>query len=106
MLRGEIGPVVVCVMDKERLADYQAMARDLREAGIRAEVYLGGSGMKAQLKYADRRRSPVAVIQGSDEAARGEVQLKDLGAKTQQSVPRDAVVGALASTAYPVPTHG
>ena len=75
---GEAGPVVVCVMDKERLGDYQAMARDLREAGIRAEVYLGGSGMKAQLKYADRRRSPVAVIQGSDEAARGEVQLKDL----------------------------
>ena len=78
VIPGEAGPVVVCVMDKDRLGDYQAMARDLREAGIRAEVYLGGSGMKAQLKYADRRRAPVAVIQGSDEAARGEVQLKDL----------------------------
>ena len=82
---GEAGPVVVCVMDKERLGDYQAMARDLREAGIRAEVYLGGSGMKAQLKYADRRRSPVAVIQGSDEAARGEVQLKDLALGAQMA---------------------
>jgi histidyl-tRNA synthetase len=73
--RDERGPVVVCVMDKERLADYQAMAKELRDAGIRAEVYLGGSGMKAQLKYADRRRSPIAVIQGSDEATRDEVQL-------------------------------
>jgi histidyl-tRNA synthetase len=74
----ESGPVVVCVMDRDRLAAYQAMAAELRSAGIRAEVYLGASGMKAQLKYADRRRAPIAVIQGSDEAARGEVQLKDL----------------------------
>jgi histidyl-tRNA synthetase len=74
----EAGPVVVCVMDKDRFADYQKMASELRAAGIRAEVYLGGSGMKAQLKYADRRNAPVAVIQGSDEAAQGVVQLKDL----------------------------
>jgi histidyl-tRNA synthetase len=70
--------VVVCVMDRERFPEYQAMATDLRQAGIRAEVYLGGSGMKAQLKYADRRRAALALIQGSDEAARGEVQIKDL----------------------------
>ncbi|MDQ0394988.1 histidine--tRNA ligase [Labrys monachus] len=74
----EKGPVVVCVMDQGRLADYQAMATELRQAGIRAEVYLGGSGMKAQLRYADRRKAPIVVIQGSDEADKGEVQLKDL----------------------------
>jgi histidyl-tRNA synthetase len=70
--------VVVCVMDRERFPEYQAMATELRRAGIRAEVYLGGSGMKAQLKYADRRRAALALIQGSEEAARGEVQIKDL----------------------------
>jgi histidyl-tRNA synthetase len=70
--------VVVCVMDRERFPEYQAMATALRQAGIRAEVYLGGSGMKAQLKYADRRRAALALIQGSEEAARGEVQIKDL----------------------------
>jgi len=75
-----IAPVVVLVMDKdiESLGRYQKMVSDLRKAGIRAEMYLGGAGMKAQLKYADRRGSPVAVIQGGDERARGEVQLKDL----------------------------
>jgi histidyl-tRNA synthetase len=41
-------------------------------------MYLGGAGMKAQLKYADRRGSPCAVIQGGDERAKGEVQIKDL----------------------------
>ncbi|RWD46139.1 MAG: histidine--tRNA ligase [Mesorhizobium sp.] len=75
-----IAPVVVLVMDKDTtsLGRYQKMVAELRAAGIRSEMYLGGAGMKAQLKYADRRGSPVAVIQGGDERARGEVQIKDL----------------------------
>jgi len=73
------GPVIVTVMDRDRMADYQAMATELRREGIRAEVYLGNpKNFGNQLKYADRRASPVAVIQGADEAARGVVQLKDL----------------------------
>ena len=73
------GPVVVTVMDRDRMADYQQMATDLRKAGIRAEVYLGNpKNFGNQLKYADKRQSPVAIIQGSDEAERGVVQIKDL----------------------------
>jgi len=73
------GPVVVTVMDRDRMADYQAMVAELRNAGIRAEVYLGNpKNFGNQLKYADKRESPVAIIQGSDEAARGVVQIKDL----------------------------
>jgi len=78
------GPVVVTVMDRDRMAEYQAMVATLRNAGIRAEVYLGNpKNFGNQLKYADKRESPVAIIQGSDEAARGVVQIKDLvlGAK-------------------------
>jgi histidyl-tRNA synthetase len=74
----EPGPVIVTVMDRDRLPDYQAMAAELRRAGIRAELFLGGGNMGRQLKYADKRAAPVAVIQGSDEAASGVVQLKDL----------------------------
>jgi histidyl-tRNA synthetase len=72
------GPVVVLVMDRARIGDYQRLTQDLRNAGVRAEMYLGESGMKAQMKYADRRGSPCVVIQGEDERARGEVQIKDL----------------------------
>jgi histidyl-tRNA synthetase len=75
---GRQGPVVVLVLDRERLADYQRMAVTLRQEGIAAEVYLGAAGMKAQMKYADKRKSPLVVIQGSDEKSRGEVQIKDL----------------------------
>ncbi len=73
------GPVVVTVMDRDRMADYQAMVAELRNAGIRAEVYLGNpKNFGNQLKYADKRQSPVAVIEGGDEKERGVVQIKDL----------------------------
>ena len=74
----EVGPVVVLVMDRDRAGDYQRMVATLRGAGIKAEMYLGSAGMKAQMKYADRRRSPCVVIQGTDERAHGVVQIKDL----------------------------
>jgi histidyl-tRNA synthetase len=82
------GPVVVLVMDRERIADYQRLASRLREAGIRAEIYLGAAGMKAQMRYADRRAAPCVIIQGSDERAKGEVQIKDLiqGAKEAAAI--------------------
>ena len=76
--KAEAGPVVVTVFEKDRLADYQRMAQTLRNAGIRAELYLGSGKMGAQLKYADKRSAPCVVIQGGDEKARGEVQIKDL----------------------------
>lgn len=82
------GPVIVTVMDRDRMADYQAMAGELRRAGIRAEVYLGNpKNFGNQLKYADKRLSSVAVIQGGDEAAKGTVILKDLilGAEIAQN---------------------
>ncbi len=75
-----IAPVVVLVMDRdtESLGRYQKMVAALRQAGIRAEMYLGGAGKKAQMKYADRRGCPFAIIQGGDERAQGVVQIKDL----------------------------
>jgi histidyl-tRNA synthetase len=72
------GPVVVIAFSEAHMADYFAVAGELRAAGIPAEVYLGASGMKAQMKYADRRLAPAAVIIGDDERAAGTVTVKDL----------------------------
>ncbi|HEY1780953.1 MAG TPA: histidine--tRNA ligase [Roseiarcus sp.] len=77
------GPVVVLALDRDAdsMANYQRLVARLRQAGIAAELYLGSGGMNAQLKYADRRRSRVAVIQGSNErnAAGGpQVTIRDL----------------------------
>jgi histidyl-tRNA synthetase len=87
--RPELGPVVVTVFDRDRVADYQKMVAVLRDAKIRTELYLGNpKNMGNQFKYADRRNSPCVIIQGSDEKARGEVQIKDLieGAKAAAAI--------------------
>jgi histidyl-tRNA synthetase len=74
------GPVLVTVFDRERVADYQKMVAQLRNAGIRAEMYLGNQkhSVGQQLKYADRRGSPCAIIQGSNEREQGLIAIKDL----------------------------
>jgi histidyl-tRNA synthetase len=81
----EPGPVVVTIMDRDNVAAYQRFVSELRNAGIRAELYLGNpkNNVGQQLKYADRRNSPCAVIQGSDEKSRGEVVIRDLIAGAQ-----------------------
>jgi histidyl-tRNA synthetase len=72
------GPVVIIAFDQAHMPEYFAVAGELRAAGIPAEVYLGSSGMKAQMKYADRRMSPAAIMLGGDEIAAGTVTIKDL----------------------------
>jgi len=107
------GPVVIIAFDQSQMADYFAVAGELRAAGVPAEVYLGGSGMKAQMKYADRRLSPAAVIIGGDELVAGTVTIKDLDLGRvlasqmsdnaawraerpgQQTVPRSQMVAAI-----------
>jgi histidyl-tRNA synthetase len=79
------GPVVVAVLDRDHIADYQRLVSQLRAAGISAELYLGASGLNAQLKYADRRGSLCAIIQGSNERE---------AAGGRQVVIRDLVLGA------------
>lgn len=88
LTKDAVGPVVVTVMDRDRMAAYQAMVGELRAAGIRAEVYLGNpKNFGNQLKYADKRNAPIAIIEGSEEAERGVVQVKDLvlGAKIAET---------------------
>lgn len=76
-----LGPVLVTVMDGdvESMGRYQRFTQQLRAEGIRAEMYQGNwKKFGNQLKYADRRSAPIAIIQGGDERAQGVVQIKDL----------------------------
>jgi histidyl-tRNA synthetase len=84
------GPVIVLVLDKDHLARYQNFVTKLRAKNIIAELYLGQAGMNAQLKYADKRGSICAVIQGSNERNHRDgpqVTIRDLvlGAEFAQS---------------------
>jgi histidyl-tRNA synthetase len=74
-----IGPVVVLVLDRDQTARYQAIVTRLRNAGIRAEMFLGATkNFGKQVQYADRRNSPAVIIEGTQEREQGIVQIKDL----------------------------
>jgi histidyl-tRNA synthetase len=111
---GSDGPVVVTVMSSGRLPEYQAMVSELRAANIASELYLGTKAIGGQLKYADKRRSPAAVIVGAEEFGGGTVVVKDLtrgkevaatisdrqewlaAGEVQRTVPRSELVDAVA----------
>jgi histidyl-tRNA synthetase len=90
----DYGPVVVTVFGAENVASSQQLVQTLRAAGIRSELYLGNPkhGIGQQLKYADKRRSPCAVIQGPDEKKDNKVLVRDLilGAAATDTTDRDA----------------
>jgi histidyl-tRNA synthetase len=100
------GPVVVTVFGGE-IADYQKMVAALRNAGIRAELYLGNPkhSLGQQMKYADRRNAPCAIVQGSDEKANGKVQIKDLilGAGLTEIKDREEYLKKQSEAQYEVP---
>ncbi|MCZ8187194.1 MAG: histidine--tRNA ligase [Beijerinckiaceae bacterium] len=104
------GPVLVLAMDRDvtAMASYQKIVAELRAAGIRAEIYLGSAGMKAQMKYADRRASPIAIIQGSNEREKGTAQVKDLilGATLSATKDREEYLALQARAQFEVPVDG
>jgi histidyl-tRNA synthetase len=77
--------VVILALEADQMGEYFRMASELRAAGVRAEVYLGGSGMRAQMKYADKRGAALSVIVGGDERAKGVVTIKDLALGAEMS---------------------
>jgi histidyl-tRNA synthetase len=90
----QAGPVLVAVFGPDNVGASQALVATLRNAGIRAELYLGNPkhGIGQQLKYADKRHAPCAVIQGPDEKAKSEIIVRDLiaGAAPSDTADRDA----------------
>ena len=88
-IRGDIealnGPVVVLNMDRDNPSVALQLATELRSAGLRAEAYMGSSGMRPQMKYADRRRAPAVIMVGTDELEKGVVTIKDLKEGARQA---------------------
>ncbi len=79
-LAARSGPVVVLNLDRDDPSRGLQITAEIRAAGLRAEMYMGSSGMRPQMKYADRRDAPAVVMVGDDEIARGTVTIKDLKA--------------------------
>jgi len=86
-LTGNEQPLIV-VLSMGDVAGSFALARELRQAGLRAETYVGTKKIPDQLKYADKRGAALVVMEGDDERTKGKVTIKDLkrGAEVSKSV--------------------
>ena len=73
------------------------LATQLRNAGVRTQLYTEQKKFKAKIQYADKLHIPYVVFLGEDEIAAGTVSLKDLRTGDQVTVPaQDAAARILA----------
>jgi histidyl-tRNA synthetase len=87
--------VLVTQMDESRMADYLAVASELRGAGIATEVVLEGGKLARQFKYADRAGIRFVLVLGEDELAKGVVTVKDMRRQDQFEVARAELIKTL-----------
>ncbi|MCA9012370.1 MAG: histidine--tRNA ligase [Planctomycetaceae bacterium] len=90
-------PVLVTMLDGERVSEYLHLGRKLRKAGIATEVYPEAKNIGKQMKYADKKGFRIALIAGGDEFAAGVWQVKNLKSGTQASVATDNLIPHLLS---------
>jgi histidyl-tRNA synthetase len=92
--------VIVLDMDEELSPAYHGIARALRSAGIAAEVFPEKRKLAQQFAYAERKGIGLAVIMGSDEAGKGEAQVRNLAARESAAVPfKDGDASAIVAKA-------
>ena len=98
---GAASDVLVTLWSRERTADALALSATLRDAGLRVDVYPDHDKLGKQFKYAAARGVPFVLVVGDDEAARGEVTVKDMATGEQRSVARGDVTAALTARVRP-----
>jgi len=84
--------ILVTVFDETRLSLTYSIGVEIRNAGIATAVYPEVAKLPKQFKYADRIGARLVVVVGPDEEANGQVTIKDLAGRTQQTVGRSEMV--------------
>lgn len=88
-LKAQPADVLVTIFDDQALLDAYSLSFSLRQAGLKAAVYPEVAKLQKQLKYADRIGVRYVLIVGPDERTAGNVTIKDLARRTQETVSRD-----------------
>jgi histidyl-tRNA synthetase len=81
-----LAEVYVARVDAQVAGESFAIASELRDAGIAAELDHVGRSLKAQFKQADRLGARLVVVVGPDELAAGEVTIRDMETKEETRV--------------------
>ncbi len=84
-------PVLVTVFDESLLRESFALAAELRNAGLKVLCYPEPVKLQKQFKFADKMKARIVLTLGPDEAAKGQVSVKNLVNGEQVLVKRDEV---------------
>ncbi len=87
--------VLVTLFDEQLMQESLKLATSLRQAGVQTEVYFHAARLSGQLKYADSRGIPYVAILGPDEVEAGNVAIRHLASRTQQTIPREQLVAKI-----------
>jgi len=96
-LRTSPSQVLIAAFDASLIGAARKLAAQWRASGLRVELYPDTAKLDRQLKYADAKNIPFVAILGPDEAAQGNVTLKDLRNKSQQMVAQSQVAQFIAA---------
>ena len=77
--------VFVTYMGEHRLKAFD-LVQKMRAAGIRADLDHCGRSLKAQFKYANKTGAPLTAVIGDDEAAGGNVKIKNMTSGEEATV--------------------
>ncbi len=87
---------LITIFDPKYLDKSLETALSLRDKGINCDIYPDSEAkLDKQLKYADKKNIPYVLIIGEQEAKQNQVTLKDMKAKTQQTLPLDKAISLL-----------
>jgi histidyl-tRNA synthetase len=98
---GRAVDIVVTLWNEESRSDSVALAAELRQKGLRVDLYPEADKLAKQFKYASSRHAPFVAIVGDEERARGEVAVKDLRSGEQTSMPWGQAAGFVAANREP-----
>jgi len=87
--------VMVTIWNEDSIGESLLLATELRNKGLRVDVYPEADKMGKQFKYASAREISFVAIIGDDERARGEVAIKNMRSGEQRSVNREQVADAI-----------
>jgi histidyl-tRNA synthetase len=90
-----VAQVLVTVFDNTLVDTSLQMADTLRKGELKTEMYFEQDPLGTQLRYAGKKGIPYVVILGPDEVAAGQVTVRDLVRKEQQTVSQAEVVGLI-----------
>jgi len=85
-------PILICVFDRNSIAEYVKLQNQLRSGGISAEIYSGDGNLKNQMKYADKLGSPAVIFYGENEIKSGKATLKNLKSSQETSIETESLV--------------